>query len=100
MTNRFTFNVNKYQIESDGKYFAYLNVVDAHKIVKELNKLHYENQEYKRILQDLGLLRSDKEIMDIRKEISDKLIKPLFEENGLNIDVDITDGFTIIPKGE
>jgi len=35
---RFAFNVNKYQFEKDGKYFAHLDVVDSHKVVDKLNE--------------------------------------------------------------
>ena len=70
-------------------------------VVKELEKqnklLKQENQEYKAILQDIGLLRSDEEVICIRNEIADKLIKPLFESEGFDVDIDTADGFTIIP---
>lgn len=37
MTDKYNYNVNKNCIERNGDFFAYLDVVDAHKIVKELN---------------------------------------------------------------
>ena len=52
------------------------------------------------LLKELGLLRTDEEVIDIRTEIADKLIKPLFKANGFDVDVDCTDGITIIPKEE
>ena len=69
-------------------------------VVKLMNELSDENEELKRILQDCGLLMSDEEIINIRTKIADKLIKPLFKGNGFDVDVDCTDGFTIIPKNE
>ena len=79
----------------------------AREIVDELNSLAYENeqlkrqnQEYKAILQDMGMLRSDEEVIDIRNEIADKFLKPLFKENGFDVDINTDKGFTIIPKGD
>ena len=46
----------------------------------------------------MGLLMSDEDVRDIRNEISDKFLKPLFKENGFIVDIDTSDGFTIIPK--
>lgn len=67
--------------------------------LKQENKtLKEENKHYKYILQDLGLLMSDEEVRDIRIEIADKIINPLCKENGFDVDVDCTNGFTIIPK--
>ena len=37
MTDKYNYNVNKNCIEINGDFFAYLDVVDAHKIVKEVN---------------------------------------------------------------
>ena len=65
-----------------------------------LNELYEENQQYKLLLQDMGLLMSDEDVMCIRSEIADKFIKPLCKENGFDVDVDCTNGFTIIPKGD
>lgn len=42
MSDRYNYNVNKNCIERNGDFFAYLDVVDAHKIVKELNKQYYQ----------------------------------------------------------
>ena len=36
---KYTYNVNKNSIEKEGKYFAYVNVLDAHKIIHELNRM-------------------------------------------------------------
>lgn len=67
---------------------------------KENEKLKSKNQKYKFLLQDKGLLMSDDEIIDIRNEIVDKMIKPLFEKKGIDIDVDTKNGFEIIPKSD
>ena len=69
-------------------------------LLKEIKEVHEENENLKNLLRDLGLLRTDEEVRDIRTEIADKLIKPLFKANGFDVDVDCTDGFTIIPKEE
>ena len=69
-------------------------------INKENEQLKQQNQEYKNLLQDMGMLMSDNEVVSIRNEISDKFLKPLFESNGFDVDIDTTDGFTIIPKGD
>lgn len=37
-TKQYEFNVNKNQIEKNGCYFALCNIVDAQKIVRELNE--------------------------------------------------------------
>ena len=50
MTKQYGFNINKYQIEQNGKYFAYLNVIDVKKIVEELNSLSEENKQLKQQL--------------------------------------------------
>lgn len=69
-------------------------------ICKEWNRLYDENMAYKKILQDLGLLRSDEEVLKIREALSEKLFKPLFENEGIDVDIDITNGFEITPKNE
>lgn len=43
--NPYSFNVNKYTIEFDGRFVAYVNVVDANNIVKQLNRLYCEKLE-------------------------------------------------------
>jgi hypothetical protein len=63
-----------------------------------LNRLEEENKELKFILQGMGLLMTDEEVRDIRTEIASKLIKPLFKGNGFDVDVNVENGFTIIPK--
>lgn len=60
--------------------------------------LQEENEKLKRILEDCELLMSDEEVINVRTEMADKFIKPLCKENGFDVDVDCTDGFTIIPK--
>lgn len=67
-------------------------------LVDLLNELHEENHELKFILQDMGLLRSNEEVKNVRDEIASKLIKPLCKENGFDVDVNTENGFTIIPK--
>lgn len=67
---------------------------------KENEQLKKENHELKAILQDMGMLMSDEEIVNIRNEIADKFLKPLLNDNGFNVDVDTSNGFTIIPRGD
>ena len=67
---------------------------------KENEQLKEENQQYKVLLQDMGFLISDEDVMCIRTEIADKFIKPICKETGFDVDVDCTNGFTIIPKGD
>lgn len=66
--NRFTFNVNKYQFEKDNKYFAHLDVIDAHKIVKELNDLYEGNQQYKSEYQKLEKMYIERDMDYIELE--------------------------------
>ena len=47
---KYKLNANKNSIEKDDKYFAYFNIIDAHKITRELNRLHEENKELKKLL--------------------------------------------------
>ncbi len=68
------------------------------RFAEENEQLKQQNQEYKRILQDIGLLRSDEDVINICNEISDKILKPLFEENKFDVDINTDNGFTIIPK--
>jgi hypothetical protein len=75
-------------------------IMNSRQVCELLNELHEENKELKHLLQDLGVLMTDEEVKDIRTEIADKFIKPLCKENGFDVDVDCTDGFTIIPKGD
>lgn len=44
---KYKLNANKNSIEKDDKYFAYFNIIDAHKITRELNKLYEENNQLK-----------------------------------------------------
>ena len=44
---KYTLNANKNSIEKDGEYFAWFNILDAHKITRELNKLYEENERLK-----------------------------------------------------
>ena len=41
---KYKYNVNKNCIEKDGQFFAYLNSLDAYKIVKELNRLKGDDE--------------------------------------------------------
>lgn len=66
--NRFAFNVNKYQFEKDNKYFAHLDVIDAHKIVKELNDLYEGNQQYKSEYQKLEKMYIERDMDYIELE--------------------------------
>ena len=69
-------------------------------LIDENEQLKKENQNYKYLLQDMGLLMSDEEVVNIRNEISDKLLKPLLKGNGFDVDINTDDGFKIIPKGD
>jgi len=74
---------------------------DALARLEEKNEqLKQENREYKALLQDMGMLMSDEDVMNIRNEIADKFLKTLFKDNGFDVNIDTTDGFTIIPKGD
>ena len=46
---QYSFNVNKNTIEFDGKFKAYVNIVDGQRIVDLLNELHEENKKLKSI---------------------------------------------------
>lgn len=113
MTKRY---MGRYGSFSDGtlwdnvleKQLDYLEVVtlvneQAEDIIRLENKVESlldEIDQYRRLLQDLGLLRSDEEVMDIRNEIAEKIIKPIFREGGFEVDVDTSDGFEISLKGD
>lgn len=73
---------------------------DATVLIQANQDYRRENEKLKLLLQDMGLLMSDKEVVDIRNDIADKLIKPLLKGNGFDVDVDTNDGFVIIPKGD
>lgn len=65
-------------------------------VVHELNALYKENEQYKLLLQDMGLLLSDKDIQNIRSQICDKIFIPLIESQGYSVkDIDISNGFNI-----
>lgn len=62
MTKKYSFNVNRYTLEKDGQYLAYLNIVDVHKIVdllngqdKRIKELEEENKQFKDKLHDIAL---------------------------------------------
>lgn len=80
-------------------YKAFEDSMMGDEVVNRLNKLNNENKELKSILQDIGLIMTNEEVKNVRDEISSKLIKPLCEENGFDVDVNTENGFTIIPKG-
>ena len=73
--------------------------LDNLKLEKENEQLKEENRQFKLLLQDMGLLMSDEKTLEIRNEISEKLLKPLLKGNGFDVDVDTSNGFKIIPKG-
>ena len=86
---RFNFNLNKYQIEYNGKYFAHLDVIDAQKIVNMLNEQHevieeiettldnmvtFKNKyrdKYKKIKKENEQLKQ--QLIDVDKLIDDKI---------------------------
>ena len=81
--------------------------ISPHEVANILNEQHetieqlkQQNQEYQAILQDMGILLTDNEVINLRNEIADKLLKPMFKSNGFDVDIDTADGFTIIPKGD
>ena len=45
--SKYQFNVNNFSIEKDERFFAYINTIDANRIVKMLNKQEEEIQELK-----------------------------------------------------
>ena len=61
---KFAFNVNKYQFEKDGKYFAHLDVVDSHKVVDKLN----EQQDTIKQLKEMN-----ERLREINKKLGDDL---------------------------
>ena len=67
---------------------------------RENEKLKQENQQYKSLLRDMGLLRSGEDVMAIRNNFADKIIKPIFAESGFDVDVDTSNGFAISLKEE
>ena len=107
MTDRFELYYSKSKREyfirdtlGEIKCFGCANLEVADYICKEWNKLYNENQELKKVLQDIGLLKSDEEVLQIREAIADKIMKPLFENGGFDVDIDCRDGFTITPKDD
>ena len=115
-----------YDNEGLDDYYFINDEIDFKDLCNLLNELHEENEankkticdltnqlkfhkkmhcEYKKdaeqlksVLQDLGLLHSDEEVLEIREQLSEKLLKPLFEANNIDVDIDIGQGFTITPK--
>ena len=71
-TIKFTFNVNKYCIEKDDRFFAYVNVVGANRIVKFLNEQEKRMQFLKEELKDYS---------DDNARLGERIIE-LEEENG------------------
>lgn len=66
----------------------------------KLKREETENKDYRTILQELGLLMSDEEVLKIREELSSKLLQPIFKAEGFDVDIDVTNGFEITPKNE
>lgn len=71
---------------------------DIIRLENKVESLLDENDQYRKILQDLGLLRSDADVIAIRNEIAEKIIKPVFQD--FDVDVDISDGFEISLKDD
>jgi len=71
-TIKFTFNVNKYCIEKDDRFFAYVNVVGANRIVKFLNEQEKRMEFLKEELKDYS---------DDNARLGERIIE-LEEENG------------------
>lgn len=89
--------VLKQQLKS--KYIVNKQYEELQKVKEENEQLKKENRELKSILQDIGLIMTNEEVKNVRDKISSKLIKPLCEGNGFDVDVNTENGFTIIPKG-
>jgi len=53
MTKRFRYNVNQNSIEDKGKFKAFVNTVDAHRIVTLLNEQNETIQRYQTTLEDM-----------------------------------------------
>ena len=60
----FVYNINKNVIEKNERFFAYLDIIDAQRIVKELNILYKENQQLK-----AQLLYDGEDVCDICKHM-------------------------------
>lgn len=63
----------------------------AIEVCRVFNEMYFENeqlkseiQQYKRLLQDMGLLMSDDEVINIREDIADKHKKPTKTEEMIN----------------
>ena len=52
--SKYTFNVNKYCIEKDERFFAYVDVIDANRIVELLNEQDAQIQELHQAIDDLS----------------------------------------------
>lgn len=84
-----------------GKELSYKQCVDLLNQLSDENKqLKQENQQYKSLLRDMGLLMSGEDVMAIRNNFADKIIKPIFAESGFDVDVDTSNGFAISLKEE
>lgn len=53
MTKRFQYNVNQNSIEDKGKFKAFVNTVDARRIVTLLNEQNETIQRHHQILEDM-----------------------------------------------
>jgi hypothetical protein len=85
-------------IDTENLDMSYLcdNEIDCKNIVELLNELHEEKEQYKALLQDMGVILSDTDIINIRQQISDKIIVPLIEDMGCPVEsVDVSDGFNV-----
>lgn len=73
---QYSFNVNKNTIEFDGKFKAYVNIVDGQRIVDLLNDLVDENEQLK---QDIDFLEIENEALEDGAtkyaELSHKVLK-------------------------
>ena len=71
--SKYTFNVNKYCIEIDGRFFAYVNVVGANRIVKFLNEQEKRMEFLKEELKDYSdnNARLEEQIKELQQLIED-----------------------------
>lgn len=83
--SKYTFNVNKYCIEKDDRFFAYVNVVGANRIVKFLNEQEKRMQFLKEELKDYSddNARLEERILELKRHIERNTISRITVEDVL-----------------
>lgn len=71
---RFNFNINKNQIEYDGRFFAYINIVDAQRIVNKLNVFLMEKRDLEK--ENKELKQEVDELREAMKRLMADMMKP------------------------